>query len=84
MTLGQDQNQSDTKREIPLPHDEQYDRHSQVATKKNREEPIQMTDKPRRPWSTISIDQAEPYPDGHYDLIRQKKQIPSGRASTII
>lgn len=55
----------------------------QEVTKENREEPIQMTDIPRRPWGTISIDQAEPYPDDYYNLIRQEKQIPSARAGTI-
>ena len=41
----------------------------QVATKRDREEPIKVTSIPTRPWDTISIDHGGPYPDGHYNLI---------------
>jgi len=41
----------------------------QVATKRDREEPIKVTSIPTRPWDTISIDHGGPYPDGHYNLV---------------
>ena len=41
----------------------------QVATKRDREEPIKVTSIPTRPWDTISIDHRGPYPDGHYNLV---------------
>ena len=41
----------------------------QVATKRDREEPIKVTSIPTRPWDTVSIDHGGPSPDGHYNLI---------------
>ena len=41
----------------------------QVATKRDREEPIKVTSIPTRPWDTISIDHWGPSPDGHYNLV---------------
>ena len=41
----------------------------QVATKRDREEPIKVTSIPNRPWDTVSIDHGGPYPDGHYNLV---------------
>ena len=41
----------------------------QVATKRDREEPIKVTSIPNHPWDTVSIDHGGPYPDGHYNLV---------------
>ena len=41
----------------------------QVATKRDREEPIKVASIPNRPWDTVSIDHGGPYPDGHYNLV---------------
>ena len=58
----------------------------QVATKENREEPINVTDIPIRPWDTVSIDDGGTYPDGHYNLalIDKRTRYPcSGSVSTV-
>ena len=41
----------------------------QVATKRDREEPIKVTSIPNHPWDAVSIDHGGPYPDGHYNLV---------------
>ena len=41
----------------------------QVATKRDREEPIKVTSIPNRPWDTIFIDHGGPYPDEHHNLV---------------
>ena len=40
----------------------------QVATKRNREEPIKVTSIPNCPRDIVSIDHGGPYPDGYYNL----------------
>ena len=46
----------------------------QVATKRDREEPIKVTSVLNRPWDTVSIDHGGPYPDGHYNLVLIEKR----------
>ena len=41
----------------------------QVATKRDREEPIKVTSIPNRPWNTVCIDHGGPYSDGNYNLV---------------
>ena len=40
----------------------------QVTTKQHRQEPIKVTDIPKKPWDVIAIDFSGPYPDSHYNL----------------
>jgi hypothetical protein len=41
----------------------------QVTTKRQRQEPLKMTEIPQNPWEVVSVDFGEPYPDGHYNLV---------------
>ena len=46
----------------------------QVTTKSHRQEPVKMTEIPKKPWETIAIDFGGPYPDGHYNLVAIDKR----------
>ena len=46
----------------------------QVTTKQHRQEPIKVTDIPKKPWDVISVDFSRPYPDGHYNLVAIDKR----------
>lgn len=46
----------------------------QVTTKQHRQEPIKVTDIPKKPWDVISVDFSGPYPDGHYNLVAIDKR----------
>ena len=46
----------------------------QVATKRDREEPIKVTSVLNRPWDTVSIHHGGPYPDRHYNLVLIEKR----------
>lgn len=39
----------------------------QVTTKQHRQEPVKVTDIPKKPWDVIAVDFGGPYPDGHYN-----------------
>lgn len=39
----------------------------QVTTKQRRQEPVKVTDIPKKPWDVIAVDFGGPYPDGHYN-----------------
>ena len=41
----------------------------QVTTKQHRQEPVKVTDIPKKPWVVIAVDFGGPYPDGHYNLV---------------
>ena len=41
----------------------------QVTTKRQRQEPLRMTEIPQNPWEVVSVDFGEPYPDGHYNRV---------------
>ena len=46
----------------------------QVTTKQHRQEPIKVTDIPKKPWDVIAVDFSGPYPDGHYNLVAIDKR----------
>ena len=46
----------------------------QVATKRDREEPIKVTSVLNRPWDTVSIHHGGPYLDRHYNLVLIEKR----------
>ncbi|XP_064622622.1 uncharacterized protein K02A2.6-like [Lineus longissimus] len=41
----------------------------QVTTKSHRQEPVKMTEIPKKPWEAVATDFGGPYPDGHYNLV---------------
>ena len=40
-----------------------------VTTKQHRQEPVKVTDIPKKLWDVIAIDFGGSYPDGHYNLV---------------
>ncbi|KAL9982486.1 hypothetical protein ACROYT_G004534 [Oculina patagonica] len=46
----------------------------QVTTKQHRQEPVKVTDIPKKPWDVIAVDFSGPYPDGHYNLVAIDKR----------
>ena len=46
----------------------------QVTTKQHRQEPIKVTDIPKKSWDVIAVDLSGPYPDGHYNLVAIEKR----------
>ncbi|XP_015768379.1 PREDICTED: uncharacterized protein K02A2.6-like [Acropora digitifera] len=40
-----------------------------VTTKQHRQEPVKVTDIPKKPWDVCAVDFGGPYPDGHYNLV---------------
>ena len=41
----------------------------QVTTKQHKQQPIKVTDIPKKPWDIIAVQFCGPYPDGHYSLV---------------
>lgn len=46
----------------------------QVTTKPHRNEPVKVTDIPKKPWDVVAVDFSAPYPDGLYNLMAVKKR----------